>query len=808
MDKYVCIHGHFYQPPRENPWLEDVELQDSAHPYHDWNEKIAEECYRQNAASRILDPDRRIIDITNNYSKISFDFGPTLLFWMARHAPEVYESIIEADKESCKMFSGHGAAMAQAYNHIIMPLANSRDKYTQVVWGIYDFEHRFGHRPEGMWLPETAVDLETLEILTKHNIKFTILAPHQAKRFRKIGDKEWMNVERNKVDTTRPYLCKLSSGKAINLFFYHQPTAQDVSDGRILQNGEAFARKMVAILNENEGQSGLAHIATDGETYGHHHRYTDMALAYCLHFIETNNLAKITVYGEYMERFPPQYEVEIYENSSWSCSHGIERWRGNCGCHYGRYPSGKQQWRAPLREAMDWLRDQLAPVYESKMAQYVSDPWETRNEYVSVINDRSGKNVENFLSKHVGRELSYDEKVSVLKLFEMQRNAMLMCTSCGWFFDDICGIETVQIMNYASRSMQLAKEIDGKDFEPGFEDILKKAPTNVREFASGKEAYHASVKPGSIDLNRVGAHLAVSSIFEEYSEQIDIYCYSATVESYDRIDAGIQILATGRAALQSNIVLEKHLVDFAVLHFGDHNLIGAVSARMSDDAFSNMQKDLKNAFNKGDTTEVIRIMNLFFKGNNYSLWHLFKDQQRHILYELLETTWQEIESSFRHIYEHNYTIMQIMRGMNIPLPKALSTPAEFIINQDLCWAIQDEETDINELKKFAEQASRLSLKLDEDVLRFEASRKINRMMQELENSPEDVEILERILATLQILSTLIEGLDIQAAQNTFFAISKETYTKVSEKASSGDVTSKKWVEFFNNLARYLNVNVE
>ena len=808
MDKYVCIHGHFYQPPRENPWLEDVELQDSAHPYHDWNEKIAEECYRQNAASRILDPDRKIIDITNNYSKISFDFGPTLLLWMARHAPEVYESIIEADKESCKRFSGHGAAMAQAYNHIIMPLANSRDKYTQVAWGIYDFEHHFGRRPEGMWLPETAVELETLGILADHDIKFTILAPHQAKRFRKIGDKEWINIDRSKLDTTRPYLCKLSSGKAINLFFCHQPTAQDVSDGRILQNGEVFARKMVAILNENEGQSGLAHIATDGETYGHHHRYTDMALAYCLHFIETNNLAKITVYGEYLERFPPQYEVEIYENSSWSCSHGIERWRGNCGCHYGRYPSGKQQWRAPLREAMDWLRDELVPVYESKMAQYVSDPWETRNEYVSVINDRSGKNVENFLSKHIGRELSYDEKVSVLKLFEMQRNAMLMYTSCGWFFDDICGIESVQIMNYASRAMQLAKEIDGEDFEPSFEDIIQKAPTNVKTFVDGKEAYHALVKPCSIDLNRVGAHLAVSSIFEEYPEQIDIYCYSAVVESYDRIDAGIQILATGRAALQSNIVLEKHLVDFAVLHFGDHNLIGAVNARMSDDEFSNMQKDLRNAFNKGDTTEVIRIMNIFFKGNNYSLWHLFKDQQRHILHELLETTWQEIESSFRHIYEHNYTIMQIMRGMNIPLPKALSTPAEFVINQDLCWAIQDEEIDIKELKRFAEQASRLSLKLDEDVLRFEASRKINRMMQELENSPEDVEILERILTTLQILSTLIDQLDVQTAQNIFFVINKETYTKINEKASSGDVTSKKWVESFRSLAQYLNVNVE
>jgi hypothetical protein len=363
-------------------------------------------------------------------------------------------------------------------------------------------------------------------------------------------------------------------------------------------------------------------------------------------------------------------------------------------------------------------------------------------------------------------------------------------------------------MNYASRAIQLAKEVDGKDFAPDLEDILQKAPTNVKEFANGKEVYQLLVKPNSIDLNRVGAHLAVSSIFDECPEQTDIYCYTAAVESYDRVDAGIQILATGRAALQSNIVLEKHLVDFAVLHLGDHNLFAAVNARMADEEFLNMQKDLKDAFNKGDTTEVIRIMNIFFKGNNYSLWHLFKDQQRRILYELLETTWQEIDSSFRHIYEHNYTIMQIMRGMNMPLPKALSTPAEFILNQDLCLAIQDDEVDISELKKFAEQASRLSLKLDEDLLRFEASRKINRMMQELENSPEDVKILEGILAAFQILSHLINQLDVQNAQNIFFAISKETYLKVNEKASVGDATSKKWIESFMKLAQFLNVNVE
>ncbi|MFZ0035479.1 MAG: DUF3536 domain-containing protein [Sedimentisphaerales bacterium] len=808
MDKYVCIHGHFYQPPRENPWLEDVELQDSAYPYHDWNTKITEECYRQNAASRILSPDKKIINIVNNYSKISFDFGPTLLFWLEKHAPEIYESVLAADKKSQSIFSGHGAAIAQAYSHIIMPLANRRDKYTQIAWGIGDFEHRFGRKPEGMWLPETAVDVETLEILAEYDIKFTILAPHQAKRVREVENGQWQFVNRDQIDTTRPYILRLPSGQVINLFFYNGPTSQEVADGRILKNGELFARKLTWILEGKSGESGLAHIATDGETYGHHYRYTDMALAYCLHFIETNKLAKITVYGEYLEKFPPKYEVEIYENSSWSCSHGVERWRSNCGCHYGRYPAGKQQWRAPLREAMDWLRDKLAPVYEKILAQYTPEPWQARNEYIGVINNRLRENVEAFLKQISGKDLSNEEKIAVLKLLEMQRNAMLMYTSCGWFFDDIGGIETVQIMQYASRAIQLAKELANQDFEPGFEGILEKAPTNTREFNNGRNVYETLVKNTSIDLNRVGAHLAVSSIFEDYATKKEIYCYSTNIESYDRIDAGIQVFATGQATIQSNIVLEKHAIDFAVLHFGDHNLICAVNARSEDKAFHKMKEDLKNAFSKGDTTEVVRIMNIFFKGNNYSLWHLFRDQQRHILNQLLATTWQEIEATFRHIYEHNYTIMQILRGMRMPLPRALCAPAEFIINQDLCRKMQSDETNVESLRKLIDQAARLSLQIDTTTLAFETSRRIYSLMSKFEKHSDDIKLLEKISSILSILLTVIPEIDLQTAQNILFGIIKQKYPAMVQKANSGDEFAKKWCEHFKNAANYLGVKVD
>ena len=552
MNQYICIHGHFYQPPRENPWLEEVELQDAAYPYHDWNERITEECYAPNTASRILDGHRRIIDITNNYARISFNFGPTLLSWMQRHTPEVYQAIIEADQLSRERFSGHGSAIAQVYNHMIMPLANDKDKYTQVFWGVRDFEHRFGRMPEGMWLPETAVDLETLAILAENGITFTILAPHQARRIRRIGEKAWKDVSGDKIDFTMPYLCTLPSGKSITLFFYNGPISREIAFGDLLNSGENFASRLMSAF-DNRKEPQLVHIATDGESYGHHHRFGDMALAYALHSIEVSDGAELTNYGEYLELYPPTHEVEIFENTSWSCVHGVERWRANCGCRTGTHPEWNQQWRGPLREAMDWLRDQLAGLYEREATSYLHDTWGARDGYIEVILSRSPQTVGSFLSKHALRELSEGEKVTVLKLLELQRHTLLTFTSCGWFFEELSGIETVQVMQYASRALQLAKEASGVDFEPGYLAILERAQSNIAEFGNGLDVWKSYVKPATIDLLRFGAHYAVSSLFEEYPETVQIYCNVVKNEFYDQEELGIQRLALGKATIRSDI---------------------------------------------------------------------------------------------------------------------------------------------------------------------------------------------------------------------------------------------------------------
>jgi alpha-amylase/alpha-mannosidase (GH57 family) len=804
-NRYICIHGHFYQPTRENPWLEEIEYQDEAYPYHDWNEKITAECYAPNAASRILDVEGKIIDIVNIYSKISFDFGPTLLSWLERKSPEVYQKILEADRLSMERFSGHGSAMAQVYNHIIMPLANRRDKYTQVIWGIKDFQRRFKRLPEGMWLPETAVDKETLEVLVSLGIKFTILSPRQAKRIRKIGgSKNWQDVSGEQIDTTRPYLCVLPSGRTINLFFYHGPTSQEVSFGGLLNSGENVAQKLLSLFDDHRNCPQLIHIATDGETFGHHHRFGDMALSYAFHYIESNNLAKITNYSFYLQKHPPAYEVDIFENSSWSCIHGIERWRNNCGCNTGKHQGWTQEWRRPLREALDWLRDKLIIVYTDEAARYLKNPWNARNEYIDVILDRSHENIENFFRKHALKELSKEEKIKVLKLLEMQRNAMLMYTSCGWFFDEVSGIETVQIMQYASKSIQYAEE-NGISLETEFLERLKEAPSNL--FKNAAEPYNMYVKPAKTDLLRVGAHYSLSSIFEEYPENIKIYCYTAKSEIYNKAVAGKLNLAVGKARITSDITWDERLISFAVLHLGDHNINAGVKSFDGDDGFSIMQTEIQDAFERGDIPEVVRLMDKHFKGNIYTLWHLFKDEQRKVLNQILQLTYEGVELSYRHIYEDNYAIISFYHGLQHRIPRPLASATEYVLNTDLKKVFEEKELDVEKLRRVIGETKKWSIKIDTTTINFVASSWINVAVSELNKSPENLELLEKINTVFEVTEPLSLSLDLWKAQNIYFSIGKNLLDPMKKKASTGDDFAERWIEEFLRLGYYMRVKI-
>ncbi len=833
MNRFVCIHGHFYQPPRENPWLEEVEIEDSAYPYHDWNERITAECYAPNAASRILDSNRKIIDIVNNYAKISFNFGPTLLTWLEQNKKEVYLSILEADKESLQRFSGHGSAIAQVYNHIIMPLANRRDKRTQVIWGIKDFRSRFGRDPEGMWLPETAVDIESLEILAEEGIKFTILSPKQARRVKPVNGTQWIDVSREGIDSSLPYICQLPSGDSIVIFFYNEEISQEIAFSNLLENGEVFANRMMRYFSQNQKQSGLLHIASDGETYGHHHRFGDMALAYALYLIESKNLAQITNYGEFLSNNPPAYHVEIIENTSWSCPHGVERWRNDCGCctpgsiiqmdssnplaHSGQKDESipvkscpivsRQKWRSPLREAMDRLRQTIVTLFDERMSRHITDPWLARDDYIDIILDRSPSKIELFFSKHANHALSDNEKVETLKLLEIQRNGMLMYTSCGWFFDDISGIESVQVLRYACRAMQLVREVTSVDPEPDFIAMLKNAPSNVPEYKDGALVYRNFVQTSLVDLSRVGFHYALTSLIVDSPEKNHIKNYLLKVIEYKKTENGELKLAIGKLFLSSDITWEKNTLMFAVLHLGNYNFVGGATEFSGDKSFLAMRDELQDGFSKSDIPRMILILEDHFGSRFYSLWDLFRDGQRKVLYSILDATLADMESAFRHIYNQFFPLLYAMKKMQIPAPKVIEDPVWYIINLDLKKGLSSPDIDTQRIEVLVDEMTKGKFLPDYATLNFTACNAITHLMQRLFENPDDIILMEKIVIIFKLLSPLSLKYNLWECQNTYFHIGRKKGAGMKSFAESGDSHAKQWIKIFEELGGFLGVKI-
>ena len=807
MHRYICIHGHFYQPLRENPWLEEIEIQDSAFPYHDWNHRITAECYAPNTAARIVDAKGRISELVNNYSKISFNFGPTLLGWLERHRPDVYEAILRADRLSQERYSGHGSALAQAYNHLIMPLASKRDKITQVRWGISDFRMRFGRNPEGMWLPETAADLKTLDVLADQGIKFTILAPSQAKRFRRLGETElWQDVNCCGVDPTTAYVCRLSSGRTIALFFYDGAIAHEVAFGSLLVNGERLAGRLLGAFSEARNRPQLVHIATDGETFGHHHRYGEMALAYCLHVVESHEEANLTNYGEFLENNPPEVEVEIVENTSWSCAHGVERWRSNCGCCVGHRPEWNQEWREPLRKAMDRLRDVAAGLYEFEAAKYLEDPWEARDVYIEAIKDRATVQVDRFLETHAVRTRSREEKVRVLQLLEMQRHAMLMYTSCGWFFDEISGIETVQNLQHADRVIQLAEEFTDESVETDFLSLLEDVPSN--RYPNGREVYEQLVRPHRVDLFRVAAHHAISSLFERRPSHTKIGRYEAHTKSFEQEEAGRLKLAVGEALIRSEITREEKSMSFAALHLGNHEVNCGVRMSMGGGRLDSILEELRAAFRRSSVSELIRTMDKHFGDHSYHISDLFKDRQREIIHRVLEANYAQIESSYRQTYENNYSLMCYLKSLGMPLPKPLSVVANHLANLNLKSELKRADTNGKELEALTREAERWSVDLDKKDLSYLASACVKRLVNQVTQDPENGQLLENAIQVLEVLLSWQLDFNLWEAQNELFLQSRRLRDRLAGMKDGEDGAASPQLQMLTRFGHILGVNLE
>jgi alpha-amylase/alpha-mannosidase (GH57 family) len=807
LERYICLHGHFYQPPRENPWLETIEVQDSAYPYHDWNERVTAECYGPNAASRMLDGEGHIVRIVNNYKKISFNFGPTLLDWMEHSSPDTYRAIVDADRESQKNYSGHGSAIAQAYNHMILPLANRRDKVTQVIWGIREFQCRFGRAPEGMWLPETAVDLETLNVLAEQGIRFTILSPHQASRARALGSRTWNDVAGARIDPSTVYRINLRPGRQLALFFYDGPIARALAFEGLLARGEDVADRLNSAFSDSRPWPQLVNVATDGETYGHHRSHGDMGLAYTLHYIEAKNYAALTNYGEFLEKHPPTQEVQILENSSWSCMHGVERWKANCGCCSGQRPEWSQLWRAPLRQALDWLRDEIGPLYADHGRRLLRDPWEARNDYISVILDRSCESIGRFLEKHARRELTLDERTRALKLLELQRHAMLMYTSCGWFFDELSGTETVQVIQYAGRALQLASELFGRQMETRFLQLLEEAKSNLPEHGDGRRIYEKWVRPAIIDLRKVGAHYAVSSLFEKYEQRSKIFCFDVEQEDYRQAHAGPAGLALGKVKITSEITRESARIAFGAVHLGEHHVTGGVGS-LKQETYEEAARKLFEQFQHGDFAEALQTVYQYFHGGAYSLKLLFRDEQRRILRIVLESSQKRIEAAYRHIYETDAPLIHFVDSLNMPLPSGFQMAADVVLNTDLRRAFEKNNLDEELIRNLLEESHRMKVPLDGPTLEFALRRTIERLARFLRDNPSALTLLENLNRAVAQTRSLPFSVTLWEPQNIFYELSQSLYPQMREAAQKGDATAEAWTAAFRQLGENLSVRLD
>jgi alpha-amylase/alpha-mannosidase (GH57 family) len=781
---YITVHGHFYQPPRENPYLDTIERQPSAYPFHNWNERIHYECYRPNAFARILNDRGEVVGIVNNFEYVSFNIGATLMSWLETYDIEVYQRIIEGDRQSRDRLNGHGNAIAQVYNHIILPLANRRDKYTQIRWGKEDFRKRFGRDPEGMWLAETAVDRATLEVLIDQGIRFIILAPSQAERCRPFpseGDPEpeWHEVGGGQIDPTRPYRCFIDDGRYLDIFFYDGPISGDMGFDDVLQSSDCFARRIGGAIRGDRRQSQLISVATDGETFGHHKKGTEKCIAYACAVEFPRRGWTVTNFAHYLSINPPTWEVILKPVTAWSCSHGVDRWQDDCGCGGGG--EWHQQWRRPLRNALDWLRDELIKVYEEAGSKFFRDPWLARDEYIQVILDRSVDRVEEFLGHHQNHPLSVAEKIDALRLLEMQRHALLMYTSCGWFFEELSRPEGVQILRYAARALELAGEVAGVHLEEEFVRRLASAPSNLDRYKDGTEVYLQLVLSAQVSLKQVAAHYAISSLFTNYPEQQRVYCYDAQQLDYQKQYMGALTLAVGQVRLVSEITWEERHFVFAVLHLGGwdfHCCIQLFSGRL---AYTQLKDRLFETLKQASAAQTILTMSELFDDRSFSLQHLFAEERHRIMQQLTANTKKHLDQLYTQVYRDNYSILMAFQRDELPVPVELQVAAEIALSHRCSAAItvleqsaddpQAMANHLTDLAAIATEAERLRCQLNIPEARKTLEQLTLRFLWQLlhENDPATLEAdIQQLVQLIKVGKQLHVGLSLDRTQELYY----------------------------------------
>ncbi len=800
---WVCIHGHFYQPPRENPWLDAVEPQPSAHPYRDWNERITAECYRPNASARVVDGSGQITQIVDNYQRMSFNFGPTLMSWLEQRAPDVYRAVIDADRASVRRFGGHGSAIAQAYNHIIMPLASARDRATQVRWGIADFRRRYGRAPEGMWLAECAVDTATLESLVDAGILFTVLAPHQARAWRP-SDGAWRTTP---IDPGRAYRCPLPSGRSIDLFFYDGATSRAVAFERLLVDGHQIIARMTTRGPSEDGKPALCHIATDGETYGHHHRYGDMALAWALSQVEQGwNGTRLTNYAEFRTLVPATWEVQLAENTSWSCAHGIDRWRDDCGCNSGGRPGWNQRWRRPLREALDWLRDRVVGTLEDVGARVFRDVWAARDAYISVVLDRSASARIEFLAEHGRGDLSAADRVRAFSMMEMARHAMLMYTSCGWFFDDLSGIETVQCMQYAARAAELIEEVGGATIEAELVDRLGAARSNLETEGDGRAVWAQRVKPARVDAAKVAAHVAVHTLVQpDAARSVEVYGFH--VDFLDRLErrSGRARLVAGRLRVRAQMTEAITTLGFAGLHLGEQHVTGGVQLVVDPATWTEMTNDLAIAFKGADVFAAQRAIERHFPAAQLSLSSLLPGSRERVIAAVLADAIGSAEEELAALYDSHAPLIRWLVSHQLPVPAVLQTTAEMAMRRRVLTNLRARDPRFEILREHMTEASEVKVVLDTPEIALAGSEALRRLIERLATSQDpDPVLLAEVADAAEVATRVKSGVDLWFAQNATWTL-VQRLPALRRVAAGGDPVAVRVVADLERLARSLRL---
>ena len=815
-EKFLTIHGHFYQPPRENPWLEAIELQDSALPFHDWNERITKECYNPNSVSKIVDNRNRILDVVSNYEHMSFNFGPTLLSWMEHYAPLTYERIIKADIESIAEHNGHGNAIAQVYNHIIMPLANEQDKQTQVKWGIKDFEYRFGRKPEGIWLAETAVDDDTLRVLVENDIKFTILSPYQALKMKKIADKDWTDVSWGNIDPARSYryYIKSAPGKFIDLFFYDGAISRSVAFDELLKDGNKFIRRLKEGVSDLRDYPQLINIATDGESYGHHTKFGDMALSYVLKIRAEDEGFKITNYAEYLEKYRSDYEVDIKQSSSWSCFHGVGRWCEDCGCSTGGHPGWNQKWRKPLRDALDYLRDELIKIFEKEGKKYFNtDVWQVRNAYINVILDRTESCVKQFQNEFFLPELSDENKVRAMKLLEMQRQTLLMYTSCGWFFSEISGIETVQIMKYAARAMQLSASFSKKNYEIKFLEILSQAKSNLQEHGTGKDIYEKFVKPSVITPKQITSLWGISSLYQDCEDEEDVYCYSIKRHDYQKVQKGNSTFVVGHIEIQSKITFETVNQIFALMQFSGGDFHCAIKEFSDETEYEQIKTNLIKTYMLNPLTEIIRGLDESFGKEYFTLKDIFIEERRKILQIMLKGRLEKFAQAYQQMYDEGKGSIYHMQNLGLTIPNEFKISASYALSHKFNDLVVHsggfiDPTILQEAYEINFEARKMGIQLDKTpsnkIFAKKILQNINRLALSFESQQADV-----LVELFDNIEKLELEIDIAEAQNIFF---NRIFHKIGDIIENCQKTGRSkdiiFVNMLLDIGSKLNINTE